>query len=180
MKRLFTLLAACAGLLFASTALADHRPGCLPTDPGSINWTLPTTPTGPSWTFIAPGLEWAVGQNPPFKQAMLQATVWRRPCSATDSQVILTVKTLSGAPTFGTFSVFQNGASRPLDFITVNDPTAVSGNMLEVFGIGVPNAYPVLSVTYSWISQHRSIPTQHLRCHTLHRGHTSIRMSPTP
>jgi hypothetical protein len=135
MKVLAAALVAIVAMLAATAARADQRPGCLPTDPGTITWTLPTTPTGPSWTFTALGLDLAASASsiPPTPvSGQFQVTIWRRPCSATDSHVILTLKTLSGAPTFGVFSVFQGGASRPLDFITVNDPTAVSGNMLEV------------------------------------------------
>lgn len=150
MKRLLAPFAALLGLLAAPSAFADQRPGCLPTDPGTVTWTLPTTPAGPSWSLTASGLDPTNPSAEFTNPGLLTATLWRRPCSSMDSQIILTVASVSGAPLIGQFALFQNGAAASTDWMTVNDPAVYGGNTFILFGHAAGTAISgVLDVTTS-------------------------------
>lgn len=117
-------------------AIADSRPGCLPTNSGAITWTLPDTPVGPSWSFVGQGYN----IQDVTTSGQFRATIWRRPCSTSDSQVILTLAGVSGSPVFGRVSISQDGAADLSDYMFVNDPTVFGGNLYVLTGATVGTA----------------------------------------
>lgn len=117
-----------AGLTMLAPARAEPvPPGCLPVE-GDLQWTLPTEPIGPSWSFVAVhDSEYGDGDK-------LRVTFWRWPCNATDSQLILTLTPLQGQLTFISFSIKQRADVWKLLFMLINDPSVHIGNELPFMG----------------------------------------------
>lgn len=122
MKSTIVLILVLAASLFPPMAMCEQRPGCLPTDPGSISWTLPITPSGPVWTLSTADLQLGDGMvNAPYL-----IEVWRRPCSSTDAQVLATVLPIGPAVpaiNVSTFNVNQGGANYALRAV-INSPAS--------------------------------------------------------
>lgn len=90
----------------ASAGQKEITPGCVPTP-------IPTTPSGPSWSF----------EVQTSAAARLRGTAWRRPCGGNnDAQFILTLEPVSGTPfACGTEIELTIGAQRTDDiFLDVN------------------------------------------------------------
>lgn len=121
MRHLLTIIVGFIALgKFANVQAFEPRADCLPTEPGKITWTLPTTPTGPTWSISTGGMD---ASHIPAQTSPFQIIFWRRPCNATDSQLLMTLKPETGRPAFGMLQLFQHG-SNPSFLYAVNDPEA--------------------------------------------------------
>lgn len=73
-------------------ALASAQNGTKEITLGCLNTPIPTTPTGPTWSFESNSF---TSSSP----RVLRGTFWRKPCAAAnDAQLILTFTVVSGAP----------------------------------------------------------------------------------
>ena len=131
-----------AGAGMFAPAHADQRPGCLSTDPGSISWTLPTTPLGPSWSVAADAYSYVTYPV----SGRFRFTFWRWPCNVNDSQLILTILPLSDEPILGYFDIHQNESKGRFDRLVVNDPTLISGNELPFSTMTYTSAQPISGI----------------------------------
>lgn len=91
--------------------LKEITRNCVPTP-------IPTTPSGPNWTFE---VQIAAG-------ARLRGTAWRVPCGGNDAQLILTLQPLQGTPfVCGSDMEILIGAARTDDLFLDTDPNDGTG-----------------------------------------------------
>ncbi|MCB1612178.1 MAG: hypothetical protein R3F18_20260 [Lysobacterales bacterium] len=93
------------------SGLKEITRNCVPTP-------IPTTPSGPSWTFDVQT----------SAAARLRGTAWRVPCGGNDAQLILTLQPVQGTPfVCGTEMEIMIGAARTDDLFLDTDPNDGQG-----------------------------------------------------
>lgn len=127
-------------MTMATSAQAFERQGCLSQE--IVDWTLPTTPVGPSWTIDSTGVDLSTGRMEPVKW-----TFWRRPCGTGQSQLLLTISAAKNNVLMGSSTIFQGGRAFEIPAMTVNEPSLHSSHM---FSLLTSISRPITGLVFPW------------------------------
>lgn len=80
-------------LIVAERVRVASAPGGIPKEitPSCLSVPISTTPSGPTWSF-------EVNAGTTSSPELINGTFWRKPCSGSNGQLILTLKPVSGSP----------------------------------------------------------------------------------